>query len=1125
MDPLEVARQRAAALHKALVDGGASPNDPYAFVLREAERRDIEVRSYPPGDQMLEGGRALLDPEARSIRHEQTGDRFLDAFFVAHEIGHDEFGGRVDLSATSEMDLARSADPAATGADRVVDYSQKARQEVQMDLFAREFLLPRPVARQWHVEHGMSAAKIAEKLGAPYDMVAVQLFDALLLPDVQLEQVKPASPKPLNVKQSDAASHDGPALLLRAGPGTGKTQTLIGRLSSLKDKSIDPASILVLTFSNKAAEEMTNRAMQVWPDAAGSLWIGTFHAFGLDLIRRFHDRLDLPQDPRLLDAAEAISLLENEFARLDLKHFRDLWDPTDKLRDILSAISRAKDEVADADLYAALAQTMRDTATNDDDRIRAEKCLEIATIYQTYEILKAQHGAVDFGDLVARPASLLENDSSVRNQLRTRYKHILVDEYQDVNRASVRLLTALKPSGEGLWVVGDSKQSIYRFRGASSYNMSRFGNEDFPGGVVKDLLTNYRSRQEICDAFAGFASQEMIAAEPGFSVDAHRGASGLKPLLVTVGTKDDELEEIAARIKALEAAGVPYKDQAVLCKANDRLSEVAGGLEGRGVPVLFLGPLFDRPEVKIALSLLSLLVDPRAMGLAATSRLPEFSIPLNDIAECASVLATASGLAPLEWKTRLAESSVLSRSGKVGFDGLVEALRDLSPETTPWRAFASIYLDHSRLAAKAHHDIAAGNPLPAIALWQFQNFLRSARYERRGFPITDLLNHIRRLVVLADERELRDLPAAAQSLNAVRLLTIHKSKGLEFKALHLPSLTKGSLPQHAGQMRGLPPPDGMIESAPHRGEDALKSGHDEEQECLFFVALSRAEDRLILYAPSLQKGGRRQNRSPFIDRIADLLVSEKPLSGNGADTSPERRVEVSFDSPLTISPAQLALFEKCPRRFFYTHVLRLGGRRTETPYMKMHASVQSAIDALLRGDDDDFERHWAERGPADDPNAAAYKAAAERLLGYLKRLRDGDEPLPLEELSFDIGDAKIVVRPHDRVRARDGRIILRRIWTGRQTSGAMEDLDATAFQLAGGTSANIQFVFLTDEIAEPVHLTGTKLNNRRDRIETVVAAIQVGSFPAAPSRSCPRCPHFFICSDPPAGRLLKKNLF
>jgi len=110
--------------------------------------------------------------------------------------------------------------------------------------------------------------------------------------------------------------------------------------------------------------------MQVWPDAAGSLWIGTFHSFGLDLIRRFHDRLDLPQDPQLLDAAEAISLLENEYARLNLKHFRELWDPTDKLRDILSAISRAKDEVVDVDLYTALAQTMHDTATNDNDRHR-----------------------------------------------------------------------------------------------------------------------------------------------------------------------------------------------------------------------------------------------------------------------------------------------------------------------------------------------------------------------------------------------------------------------------------------------------------------------------------------------------------------------------------------------------------------------------------------------------------------------------------------------------------------------------------------------------------------------------------------------------------------------------------
>ncbi|PHR95805.1 MAG: DNA helicase UvrD [Oceanobacter sp.] len=333
MDQIEFARQKAAKLHADIVAKGGNPEDPIAFVLQEAKRRDIEVRSYPKGHAQLEGGKALFDADAFSIRHENTGSTFLDAFLIAHEIGHAEFDSIGNASPAMEIDPARSADPSATGAERLVDYSHKGRQEVLMDLFARELLFPRSLAKKWYLDERLSAKQIAERLGAPYNMVAVQLFDALLLPEVELVSPKLSKPKLLNCEQKKAAMHTGSALLLRAGPGTGKTQTLIGRLEYLRDKGVDPASILVLTFSNKAAGELSERALALWPEAAGAIWIGTFHSFGLDLVRRFHDSLDLPIDPTPLDTTDAIALLENEFVRLSLSHFKDLWDPTEKLKD------------------------------------------------------------------------------------------------------------------------------------------------------------------------------------------------------------------------------------------------------------------------------------------------------------------------------------------------------------------------------------------------------------------------------------------------------------------------------------------------------------------------------------------------------------------------------------------------------------------------------------------------------------------------------------------------------------------------------------------------------------------------------------------------------------------------
>jgi len=1134
MDRIELGRQKAAALHADLIKKGGNAEDSLSLVLLEAKRRDIEVRSYPKGHAQLEGGRALFDADACSIRHEDTGNAFLNAFLIAHEIGHDEFDRTTDATPTIEINLARSADPSATGAERLIDYSHKGRKEVLMDLFARELLFPRALARKWYLDEGFSSKRIAERLGAPYDMVAVQLFDALLLPQVEVIPPKFSKPKPLNPEQREAATHADGALLLRAGPGTGKTQTLIGRLEHLKDKAIDPTSILVLTFSNKAAGELTERALSLWPEAAGSIWIGTFHSFGLDLIRRFHDRLDLPSDPTPLDTTDAIALLENEFVRLSLVHFKDLWDPTEKLRDILSAISRAKDEVVDVHRYKDLADSMRQAAVSDDEVEAAERCQEIARVYETYEISKKYGGYVDFGDLVALPATLLESDVEVCAKLRESYKHILVDEYQDVNRASVRLLRALKPNGEGLWVVGDAKQSIYRFRGASSFNLKRFKEEDFIGGTVKSLKTNYRSSQEICDGFVEFANADMLAAETYVEAIAHKGPTNIQPAFVSVKSKEDEITEMAARIMAASDAGVSFKEQAVLCKANDRLAAVAKGLEERGVPVLYLGPLFDRPEIKQALAILSMLTDPRAMGLGCVATMPGFEVSIDDVSKCSHHLATAAKLKPLDWKERISDAPDLSQCGQKSLLAIVNALKGLTATSTPWRAFATIYLDNSNLI-RGFFDQAAGAPLPAIALWQFQNFLRSVRVNGDGYPVTILLDHIRRLVILSDERDLRDLPAAAKSLDAVRLMTIHGSKGLEFKTLHLPSLTGRSMPSSARQNTPAPP-DGMIEGAIHSGKDAVRAGHDEEQECLFFVALSRAENELLMYSPSKQSDGKSQKRSKFIDRIANKLVFLDPIAIAGSPTTHEKAVGVSFDMPLPMTPSQLALYEKCSRRFLYAHVLKLGGRQTESAFMKMHSAVQYAIDELVNPAkqvateaelDMLYQRHWEARGPIKHGYVDDYERVGRQLLSYLFNLRRNETPEPVTDLVLNLAGAQIVVRPDERTVSSDGRLILRRIRTGRKTSTSTDTLDAAAYQLAAGSVGDIEFVFLTDEERSSVDMGTIKINNRKKRIEAAAASIRSGAFPANPkqsARTCPRCPYFFICTEAPSGNLSKKNL-
>ena len=222
MDAAEIARQFAAKLHFDAVARGLDPWTPYSFALAEANRRDIDVEGAAPGATILGNSHATFIQADQLIVHENTGSLFEQAFLVAHEIGHSELGDDPEAGPPAQIEPARSAEPSPVGLDRVVDYGRRQRREVQMDLFAREFLLPRAFVRQLHVADNLSATEIARRLGAPFEVVAQQIFDALLLPRVEMKPEEEAVMRPPNKLQSEAAAHRGVAFLLEAGPGTGK---------------------------------------------------------------------------------------------------------------------------------------------------------------------------------------------------------------------------------------------------------------------------------------------------------------------------------------------------------------------------------------------------------------------------------------------------------------------------------------------------------------------------------------------------------------------------------------------------------------------------------------------------------------------------------------------------------------------------------------------------------------------------------------------------------------------------------------------------------------------------------------------------------------------------------------
>jgi DNA helicase II / ATP-dependent DNA helicase PcrA len=1139
MDSFEPVRAAAARLHLEIADGVAAAKQPMDLIKAAITHLKLELTWLPSGDPALRGARAVFDSQSGTIFAEDVGELAERALVVAHEIGHDRVHTDSSPCSAKDIDPSRSTEAAPVGLQRVEDYGAHERRELQANVFAREFLLPRKVARQRFVVERLSASTISRQLGLPLPLVRQQILDVILLPLPENEDSvgsplpRPCRPDPT---QDRAAAHRGSPFQLQAGPGTGKTRTLVKRILSLLEEGVDPASILVLTFSNRAAGELSERVTEAVPDKAPRIWIGTFHAFGLDLIRRHYDQLNLPADPALFDRSDAIAVLEEILPTLPLVHYRNLWDPALVLREVLSAISRAKDELVDANGYRVLAQRMLDAAGDDDSTQAARKCLEVAEIYERYEQAKAGHQAVDFGDLIMRPTMLIESDPALKAAVQLRHRHVLVDEYQDVNRASVRLVKALAGDSKRLWVVGDARQSIYRFRGASSANMAGFKSE-YPAATAEQLGTSYRSAQQIVDTLVAFAA-EMGASEGmlPLKLTAERGDSPELPDLRRFDTNGDEAEGLAAAVRELENKGVRLRDQAVLCRSNTRLNEIATALEVRNIPVLHLGSLFERDEIRDLLALMSLAVDRFGDALVRVASLPRYQVPLQDIFTALRSLRDGTGPA-IARLAGLPHVPGLSQQAVTGLDQLVQDLATLSAQSRPWDFLTSYLLDRTDLGRAMAVADGVSARMRNVAVWQFLNFLREQSPVGFGAPIQRALDRVRQLVLLAEERDLRQVPASALHMEAVRLMTVHGSKGLEFEAVHLPGLTQVSFPSSYRGER-CSPPAGLISGAEGLtvAEEARRS-HMLEEECLFLVAISRARTYLRFYQTRFQANGKKRSPSEFLAKVPSRLIhrtDDPPTQPLPSDSPLPVRISIIRAPDWSVSDRRLELYQKCPRRFFYTHVLGLGAARKTTAFARTHDCLYEVIrwlsEARLESEpgvseaEAAFEAIWQARGPKDHAFASDYHRLALRLVGALVRSGAGRRFRKAEPLAIDFSNGRVIVEPNEMAEMLDGTVVLRRVRTGYRTQQEYDGLEYTLYHLAGaahfGRSFIVEALHLTDETMEAVTISTKKLDNRREETDEMLAEMRAGEFPPKTDAViCPRCPHFFICPAVPKGPL------
>jgi len=1106
-DPWASVREEARRCRAALPGSGSSSSSPDGSAAAEAAVQAAlrlagsRPRLLPPTDTLLSGAHAVLDRETRIVwlRSDVPIEerRVLLAHELAHHYLHDDHGDTDDGCACYEEDVDATGDGEA-----LVGYGPRQRRETEANVFAREFLLPAPLARRWFDE-GADAHAIARRAGVPVSLAFAQMEAGLGLHSAAPTPAPPPSRRgearggqtsstlTLDPSQEAAARAESGPLLVGAGPGTGKTRTLTARVLYLtREAGVRPERLLALTFSRKAAEEMRERIGAVAPEVGRRAAISTFHAYGLDLLRRYWREAELPPAPVLLAPVDTFALLERRAGALDLDVLRYLHDPSFPLPDILRTIARAKEEMLTPEAFRRRAEAAGD-----------EKLLEVARVYAAYEALLRERGALDFSDLVYRALRLLEENETVRAAEQAQWHHVLVDEYQDVNRAGARLVRALGgDGGAGLWLVGDLRQAIYAFRGASPANVSSF-EEDFPGGRRTELGVNYRSRPHLVALF-GVASGEGTGAwppPPGEAEEAAEAAVVVGPFPpATLAVAPDEIAQadgIARKMRALREAGYAWSDMAILCRTRGQARALRALLSERDVPVAAETggdyELLRSHDVKNLILLLARACEPDG---PARERYPELPAGLPYSGDAYDFFTEALWGAP-----RLAQQ-VTDAAGVAALLGGARSFRErsavvLEPTEEPRRAF---------------------------------------------------LAHLRRMARLGGDLSHPGHPDAAP--DAVRLLTVHAAKGLEFPVVFLPNLSAGKFPARPGPSLLSPLPLTDEVPAPDAAEREI-----EEEERLFFVALTRARDHLIL-SRAEKYNKRAAPPSPLLGNLAAapgivreewVLPLPRPLSASEKEEkeegetakpgSPPRRgdaAESSTDDSAPTDAADAELWLRGPRRYYYERVKNLrGGERSA--YGAFKRAVQAALAAPETPPAEALEAAWRAEGPQPDhPLHDLYRAAAEKAV--LGRSREPEafvtEPHPPRRrvaapeadaaeppvLTVSLPGGTIAVRPD--AATPDLSVVERQTFRRPPKEGekdAPQDPRLSLLQAATGGKARVDLHYLQNGTV----LTAPNRPRVREKhlaaYDRALRGIRLRVFDPTPAEAsdCPSCPYFFLCPE------------
>jgi DNA helicase-2/ATP-dependent DNA helicase PcrA len=964
----------------------------------------------------------------------------------------------------------------------------------------------------------------------------------------------------MNAAQRRAIEHGAGPLLVIAGAGTGKTRVITERIRHLfeRDSSLLGENILGLTFTKKAAGEMLRRVRKTCGERADGITLTTFHAFCETLLKEgTPGRLPL-------ETVDHWILLRRNMRRLQLDKYRRLAEPGQFLTDFIQFFSRCQDELVSCERFKEYAEGLAakleaersqiDKETYRERLEEVEKQREIARAYSASEELLREKNAVALNGLMTEAVKLLENDAALREKLRKRFRHILVDEFQDTNIAQLRLLELIAAPPRNIVVVGDNDQAIYRFRGASfgSFKLflQRFAGwkEGQDSTKLRVLLQeNYRSTPNILRVATQAISHNEISADFPKKVLSASKAEGEKVRVVELAGEEEEANWVAGEIERNHKAGRRWKDFAVLYRQHAHRDLLVEELTRRKIPFVISNlSILDHPLVRDVISYLRLIAR-----------------PYDDVACARALAAPAWGLEPPDI-VRLAERARKER--KAIYDVLQLPQSELPFDASPAAVGTLLeFLGEQRKTMKRRTareilgDLTEWLEIAQRASGQDRKYVqRLAEFVKEWEPKSETRQ-------LAEFLEYLDYYQQANyiiSLNdddapgdAVQLMTVHGAKGLEFPQVFVLRVNSRAFPVSDRKALFEFPVELMKEELPEGDY------HTQEERRLFYVALTRAEDRLTLTTITEKKGKvplfiedilmdaaiKRRDVVQIAPRVTIAGGEEELAASNETDAElfPAKGPAKIFSrvakwaetycpeipEPLKLSPSSVMGYRSCPQQFLFQKLWSIEGeaKATLTFGRVVHSTIRRAMTEMKKGNllrfeevQRIYENEWSQIGFEDDYQEQEYKKdGLEQLRTFHEAVLKALPEILEQEKGFELDlENNVIVKGRiDQINSlgrKDVEIVDYKTGKPRKESEAKKDLQLSIYAIAAKeilelNPVRLVFHYLQNNERQETKRDPKQLAEAQAIVQEAAAEIRAGVFTAKPGFHCRGCSYKPIC--------------